>query len=337
MKNGKWQHTLPDGRIQCSICPRGCRLAEGQPGFCFVRKRIKDRIELTTFGRTSGLALDPIEKKPLYHFLPGSTVLSFGTPGCNLACRHCQNWELSRARDLASAGVEAAPEEIARIARREGAASVAFTYNDPIVFHEYAIETALACRALGIRTVAVTSGYVNPGPRTEFYAVIDAANVDLKSFDPDFYRRECGGELAPVLDSLRYLHAETAVWLEITTLLIPGLNDSDRELDRLSGWIATELGPDVPLHFSAFHPAWRRRDRGRTPVESLRRGRALAQANGLRHVYTGNAPDSEGGRTLCHACGAVLIERAGFAIIASRLTADGRCPVCGTACAGIWA
>jgi pyruvate formate lyase activating enzyme len=327
-------HPLPDGRVQCDVCPRACKLHDGQRGLCFVRERDGEGIVLTTWGRSSGFCVDPIEKKPLNHFLPGSAVLSFGTAGCNLACRFCQNWDISKAREQDVLADEATPEAIAAAAVRLGCRSVAFTYNDPVIFLEYAIDVARACRERGIAAVAVTAGYVCPEARRDLFAEVDAANVDLKAFSEDFYHQLTAGHLAPVLDTLRWIHDETDVWLEITTLLIPGHNDSDDEITRLCDWVVRELGPDVPLHFTAFHPDFRMRDVPPTPPATLTRARAIARRAGVRHAYTGNVHDPAGGRTWCHGCGGLLIERDGYVLGAYRLGADGRCAACGTRCAG---
>jgi pyruvate formate lyase activating enzyme len=332
----RYWHRLDDGRIQCDLCPRACRLHDGQRGLCFVRARQGDGMVLTTYGRSSGFCVDPIEKKPLNHFLPGTPVLSFGTAGCNLACAFCQNWSISKSREIDTLADAASPEDVAATALALKCRSVAFTYNDPVIFHEYAIDVAQACRAAGLRTVAVTAGYVCPEPRAEFYRYIDAANVDLKGFTEEFYRRVCGGHLQPVLETLAYLKHHTNVWLEITTLLIPGLNDSPEEIARESDWILEHLGPDVPLHFTAFHPDWRMRDRPPTPPSTLCMARAIARARGLRYVYTGNVHDPEGGTTFCHACGTALVVRDWYEILEWRLTDDGRCPACGAACAGVF-
>jgi pyruvate formate lyase activating enzyme len=328
---------LDDGRVQCDVCPRRCRLHEDQRGLCFVRGREQDGIELYTYGRSSGFCVDPIEKKPLNHFLPGSPVLSFGTAGCNLACKFCQNWDMSKSRQMDTLADSASPTELARTASRLGCASVAFTYNDPTVFMEYAIDVAEACHESQLRTVAVTAGYICPEPRADFFAAIDAANVDLKAFTERFYRKLCGAELAPVLETLVYLRHETRVWLEITTLLIPGENDSDAELDEMTQWIATRLGPDVPLHFSAFHPDWKMSDHAPTPPATLTRARGIAMKNGLRYVYTGNVRDRAGGSTWCHRCGALLIERDGYELGRWGLTADGACVECGGKLPGVFA
>jgi pyruvate formate lyase activating enzyme len=332
----KYWHTLDDGRIQCDLCPRFCKLHEGQRGFCFVRACQDGHIVLTTYGRSSGFCVDPIEKKPLAHFLPGTPVLSFGTAGCNLGCKFCQNWDISKSREFDTLADEASPELITRAAADLGCRSVAFTYNDPVIFHEYAIDVAAACRERGIKTVAVTAGEVCPEPRAEFYRWMDAANVDLKGFNERFYHDVCAGHLEPVLDTLAYLKHETSVWIEITTLLITGVNDDDAELDALSKWVVERLGPDVPLHFTAFHPDFRMLDRPPTPPATLRRARQIALANGIRYCYVGNVHDESAESTYCHACGTLLIGRDGYTLSAWHLRPDGRCPRCGKECAGVF-
>jgi pyruvate formate lyase activating enzyme len=335
--DARWWHRLDDGRIQCDLCPRDCRLHDGQRGLCFVRAREGDRMVLTTYGRSSGFCVDPIEKKPLNQFYPGSSVLSFGTAGCNLACKFCQNWDISKSREMDRLMDEASPETIARAAEELGCRSVAFTYNDPVIFAEYAMDVADACHARGVKTVAVTAGYIHPEPRRAFYAKMDAANVDLKAFTEDFYFSLTGAHLQPVLDTLAYLRHETAVWLEITTLLIPGRNDSPDEIDAMTRWIARELGPDVPLHFTAFHPDYKMDDLPPTPASTLARSRVIALANGLRYVYTGNVHDTEGGTTFCPHCGNAVIVRDWHRILNHRLTDDGHCRECGGAIAGRYA
>ena len=332
----RYWHRLEDGRVQCDVCPRHCRLHEGQRGLCFVRAREGDQIVLTSYGRSSGFCVDPIEKKPLYHFLPGTPVLSFGTAGCNLTCRFCQNWSISKSREMDTLADQASPEAIARTAEALGCRSVAFTYNDPVVFLEYAIDVAQACHERGLKTVAVTAGYMCAAPRAEFYRHMDAANVDLKGFTERFYRDISGGHLQPVLDTLDYLEHETTVWFELTTLLIPGENDSDAEIDALSRWVAEHLGPHVPLHFTAFHPDWKMLDRPPTPPATLSRARRIALGNGLRHVYTGNVHDPEGDSTRCSGCGTLLIGRDWYRLEDWRLGPDGRCPTCGQACPGVF-
>ncbi len=335
--DARYWHVEKDGRIQCDLCPRDCKLQDGQRGLCFVRAREGDRMVLTTYGRSSGFAVDPIEKKPLNHFYPGTSVLSFGTAGCNLACKFCQNWDMSKSRDMDRLAEQASPDAIARAAKEAGCTSVAFTYNDPTIFTEYAMDTADACHALGIKTVSVSAGYIHAEPRRDLYAKIDAANIDLKAFTEEFYRAQTASHLAPVLDTLRYLVHETNVWTEITTLLIPGLNDSDDELHRLTEWVMGELGADVPLHFSAFHPDYRMRDVPPTPPATLTRAREIGRSKGLRYVYTGNVHDRDGDTTSCPACSAAVIVRDWYEILESRLREDGACGACGTKIAGRFA
>ncbi len=329
-------HLTGDGRVQCDVCPRQCRLAEGQRGLCFVRARLDDRIVLTTYGRSSGYCVDPIEKKPLNHFLPGTPALSFGTAGCNLTCRFCQNWDISKSRQTDTLADQAPPELIARAAHGLGCRSVAFTYNDPVIFMEYAIDTARACRAEGVKTVAVTAGYICEEPRRELFAEMDAANVDLKAFSEDFYQKTCSGSLAAVLDTLAYIKEETGVWLEVTTLLIPGENDSVAELERAAQWFADRLGPDVPWHFTAFHPDYKMHDRPPTPPATLTRARMIARAAGLHYVYTGNVHDESGGSTYCAGCEQVVIGRDWYELTAYRLDGEGRCLDCQTVCPGLF-
>ena len=332
----RYWHRLDDGRVQCDLCPRFCKLRDGQQGLCFVRARRGDEVVLTSYGRSSGFCVDPIEKKPLNHFLPGTPVLSFGTAGCNLACKFCQNWDISKSREIDTLADAASPEQLALAAERLGCRSVAFTYNDPVIFHEYAIDVAQACHERGIKTVAVTAGYVCEEPRREFYRYMDAANVDLKGFTEAFYHKVTKSHLAPVLETLEYLKHETDVWFELTTLLIPGHNDTPAEIEEMTRWVVDHLGPDVPMHFTAFHPDWRMRDTPPTPPATLTRARAIARRNGVRYAYTGNVHDPEGGTTLCHACGNALVVRDWYVLRDWRLTDDGCCADCGTACAGVF-
>jgi pyruvate formate lyase activating enzyme len=330
----RYWHRLDDGRIQCDLCPRDCRLHEGQRGQCFVRQRVGDSMVLTTYGRSSGFCIDPIEKKPLNHFYPGSSILSFGTAGCNLACKFCQNWDISKSRDMDRLMDQASPEQIAQAAFKTGCKSVAFTYNDPVIFAEYAMDVADACHERGIQTVAVTAGYMHEQARREFYAKMDAANVDLKAFTDEFYFKFTGSRLQPVLDTLIYLKHETNVWFEITTLLIPTKNDSDQELTAMCQWIARELGTDVPLHFTAFHPDYKMDDLPATPPSTLTRARDIAIREGLQYVYTGNVHDQTGGTTFCSGCSESLIVRDWHQILDYKVTAHGRCLICGTPAAG---
>jgi pyruvate formate lyase activating enzyme len=332
----RWWTPLPDGRIECRACPRLCKLQAGQRGFCFVRQNVGGRMVLTTYGRSSGFCVDPIEKKPLNHFYPGTSVLSFGTAGCNLGCRFCQNWDISKAREFDRLADQASPETIAAAAQKLGCRSVAFTYNDPVIFAEYAMDVADACRAAGVAAVAVTAGYMTAESRPEFYRHMDAANVDLKGFSEEFYHRHCYGELAPVLDTLKYLRHETPVWFEVTTLLIPGENDSERELAQAADWFAANLGPDVPWHFTAFHPDYKMLDKPGTPPATLTRARAIARAQGLRYVYTGNVHDPDGSSTWCPGCGRRLIERDGYELGEWQLKKN-CCAHCGFEIAGHFA
>ena len=332
----KYWHTLEDGRIQCDVCPRFCKLHEGQRGLCFVRGRHHDQIVLTTYGRSSGFCIDPIEKKPLNHFLPGTPIFSFGTAGCNLACKFCQNWDISKSREIDTLADQASPEQIAQAAEDTGARSVAYTYNDPVIFLEYAIDVAKACHERDIKSVAVTAGYITPEPAREFFSHMDAANVDLKAFTERFYHKITGGHLQPVLDTLVYLKQETNVWVELTTLLIPGENDSTEELEEMTQWVVENLGPDVPMHFTAFHPDWKMMDYPSTPSSTLTHARQIAMKNGVRYAYTGNVHDKKGQSTYCHHCGNELIGRDWYVLSEWNLTEDGKCNQCGTSCAGVF-
>lgn len=332
----QYWHNLDDGRIQCDLCPRLCKLHEGQRGLCFVRARVDDQVVLTSYGRSSGYCIDPIEKKPLNHFLPGTPVLSFGTAGCNLACKYCQNWDISKSRELDTLMDRATPEAIAQAAEELGCRSVAYTYNDPVIFHEYAIDVAKACHQRGIKSVSVTAGYVCDEPRAEFYQHMDAANVDLKGFTEEFYWKVTGGHLQPVLDTIEYIHNETDVWMELTTLIIPGYNDSEKELNEMTRWVVEKVGPNVPMHFTAFHPDYKMMDVPSTPIASLKRAREIAMKNGVRYAYTGNVHDNEGESTYCHSCGTRLIERDWYVLSEWNLDAKGCCTKCGTPCAGVF-
>ncbi len=329
-------HKIDSQRIQCDLCPRYCKLSEGQRGLCFIRANQNNAIVLTSYGRSSGFCVDPIEKKPLNHFLPGTPVFSFGTAGCNLACKFCQNWDISKSREVDTLADQASPEQIAATAKQLGCRSVAFTYNDPVIFHEYAIDVAKACHLLDVKTVAVSAGYVCAEPRAEFYQHIDAANIDLKAFTDDFYIHLTGSHLQPVLDTLIYLKHETDVWVELTTLLIPGKNDSNEELEAMTQWVVKHLGPEVPMHFSAFHPDYKMQDIPATPMQTLTRARDIALRNGVRYAYTGNVHDKSGESSYCHHCGKILIGRDWYVLSEWNLNAQGECIHCGTPCSGIF-
>ncbi|NOX09056.1 MAG: AmmeMemoRadiSam system radical SAM enzyme [Gammaproteobacteria bacterium] len=332
----KYWHKIGKDRVQCDLCPRFCKLKEGQRGLCFVRANEGGQIVLKTYGRSSGFCVDPIEKKPLNHFLPGTPVLSFGTAGCNLACKFCQNWDISKSREVDTLADSASPQKIAQAAVQLGCRSVAYTYNDPVIFHEYAIDVAAACRDKGIKNVAVTAGYVCKEPAKEFFALMDAANIDLKAFTDDFYHKVTGGHLQPVLDILEYVRHETDTWLELTTLLIPGLNDSDDEVNAMTQWVVERLGPDVPMHFTAFHPDWRMRDIVSTLPETLLRCRQIALDNGVHYAYVGNVHDKVAESTYCHQCGQMLIGRDWYELSEWQLDDKGCCNQCGTALNGVF-
>ncbi len=333
---GRYWQTCSDGKIQCDVCPRECRLNDGQRGLCFVRARKGDEVVLTTYGRSSGYCIDPIEKKPLNHFLSGTPVLSFGTAGCNLTCKFCQNHDISKSRQMDSLMDQAPPDLIAEAAVQTGCRSVAFTYNDPVIFLEYAVDAAKACRERGIKTVAVTAGYVKPEARQEFFAHMDATNIDLKGFTNGFYKDLCTADLDAVLDTIAYVHQETDVWMELTTLLIPGKNDEDDELKALAEWVVTTIGTDVPLHFSAFHPDFRMMDVPSTPPSTLFRAVEIAQQAGVNYAYAGNVHDRRTGTTWCKSCGTALVERDWYEITEWALDDDGTCLACGTVCDGVF-
>jgi len=335
----KYWHRLEDGRVQCDLCPRYCKLHTGQQGLCFVRENHNNQIVSTTYGRSSGFCIDPIEKKPLNHFLPGTPVFSFGTAGCNLACKFCQNWDMSKSREMDTLADHASPEQIALAAKQSGCRSIAFTYNDPVIFFEYAVDIAKACREHEIKSVAVTAGYICEEPRKAFFQAMDAANVDLKAFTERFYWKVTGGHLQNVLDTLLYIKHETNVWLELTTLLIPGENDSTEELEKMTQWVVAELGPDVPMHFTAFHPDWKMNNIPSTPLNTLVRAREIALKNGVRHAYTGNVHDKKGESTYCHNCGEILIGRDWYELSDWNLELsprNGHCKNCGAGCAGVF-
>lgn len=330
----EYWHKIEDGRVQCDLCPRFCRLKEGQRGLCFVRRNQDQKIVLTSYGLSSGFCIDPIEKKPLNHFLPGTPVLSFGTAGCNLACKFCQNWDISKSREVDTLADSASPEKLAKIAVSTECRAIAFTYNDPVIFHEYAIDVAIAAREQGVKSVAVTAGYMCEAPRKAFFSHMDAANIDLKAFSEAFYKTICGGKLSTILDTLLYLHTETDTWFELTTLLIPGENDSVVEIEKMTRWIVDNLGADVPIHFTAFHPDYKMLQHANTPASTLMRSRQIAIDAGMNYVYTGNIRDASGGSTYCSNCSFILIERDWYQLGVWNLDEQGCCNQCGEPLAG---
>lgn len=328
---GAWWAPAKDGeRIDCLLCPRKCSLKPGDRGFCFVRENRDGEMVLSTYGKSTGFCIDPIEKKPLNHFYPGTPVLSFGTAGCNLGCKFCQNWDISKSREVERLSSVAEPDAIARAAQSHGCLSVAYTYNDPVVWAEYAMDTATACRALGIKNVAVTAGYISAPARQEFFQHMDAANVDLKAFSEEFYQKVTYSHLAPVLETLEYLKHETDVWFELTNLIIPNANDSSGELRKMCAWILEAIGDEVPIHFTAFHPDFRMMDRERTPPEVLVMARDIAMAEGIRFAYVGNVHDVERQSTRCPHCNQILVQRNWYQLGAYQIDADGCCLGCGT-------
>ncbi|MDD3374677.1 MAG: AmmeMemoRadiSam system radical SAM enzyme [Candidatus Omnitrophica bacterium] len=331
----QWWKKLEGNSVQCYLCPRLCVIPEGSRGFCFVRQNIAGELILTTYGRSSGFCIDPIEKKPLYHFYPGTSVLSFGTAGCNMGCKFCQNWDISKSKEFDRLSEKATPKTIADTAKKVGAKSVAFTYNDPVIFAEYAIDTAKECHLNNIKTISVTAGYISKEAREEFFENMDAANVDLKSISESFYRRLALAQLKPVLDALIFIKERTNTWLEVTNLIIPGENDSDDDLNKICTWIVENLGKEVPVHFSAFHPSFQMMNYSPTPKQTLLRARQIALSKGLQYVYTGNIDDDEGSITHCAVCHQKLIERSWYEVKEYHLI-NNRCDNCHTSCAGFF-
>jgi pyruvate formate lyase activating enzyme len=329
----RWWHRDND-RVVCDLCPRHCSLKEGGYGFCFVRQNLGGRLVLNTYGRSTGFCVDPVEKKPLAHFYPGTSVLSFGTAGCNMGCKFCQAWEITKSRTVLNRlSQRATPEMIAEAAVRLGCKSVAFTYNDPVIWSEYAIDTAVECRRRGLNTIAVTAGYICAEPRKALFEVMDATNVDLKGFTEHFYQHLTLAHLEPVLETLKWIKHESSAWLEITTLVIPGHNDDPKQLWEMSQWIHDELGADVPLHLTAFHPDYRMIDTPRTPHQALIKARDIAIKAGLQYVYVGNVLDPERASTYCPKCQQRLIQRSWHDVETYELTAN-RCRFCGYEIAG---
>ena len=331
----KWWESTDNNKILCTLCPRYCKIGEGQPGFCFIRQNIDGKLYSIGYGKPTGFAVDPIEKKPLNHFLPGTKILSFGTAGCNLGCKFCQNWSMSKAKldDLNS--LEASPEEVVNLAKRYHTPSIAYTYNDPTIFGEYVIDISKIAREEGIKSVMVTAGYIDKEARKDVYKYIDAANVDLKGFTERFYWKNTYSHLNDVLNTLIWLKNETDVWFEITTLLIPYENDSPEEIKKECDWILKKLGENVPLHFTAFHPDFKMRDKDRTPENTLTTARKIAMDMGIKHCYLGNVYNSEGQTTYCPNCNKKLIKRNWHSVILNNLV-NGECRKCGYKIDGVF-
>ncbi len=322
----KYQNII-NNKVQCKICPRECILNENQRGFCYVRRNVKGNIILETFGYNTGLAIDPVEKKPLYHFYPESKVLSFGTLGCNMGCLFCQNHHITKVKYPIDQCQKISPEEIVNIAKKYHCKSVAYTYNDPVIFFEYAIETAKLCRQEGIKTIAVTSGYINPEPAKEFFKYMEAANIDLKGFSEDFYKKNCLAHLNPVLESIKYAVKETECFVELTTLIIEGEND--QYIKEECEWILNNLGDCIPLHFSAFFPKYKFLNKKPTEFSTLLKAYNTAKQMGLKYIYTGNISNTDTSTTYCKNCGKPILIRDGYKLTENNL-ADGFCKFCGT-------
>ena len=330
---GRWWVDVGDQRIECQLCPRACRLKPGDRGFCFVRANHDGEMVLDTYGKSTGFCIDPIEKKPLNHFLPGTPVLSFGTAGCNLGCKFCQNWDISKSREVAKLSANAGPEAIAVAAQQHGCRSVAFTYNDPVIWAEYAIDVAKACHQIDVKTVAVTAGYITELARGEFFESMDAANIDLKAFTEDFYHQITGAHLRDVLETVKYVCRNTDCWVELTNLVIPDANDDPATIKAMCDWIVDAVGPDVPVHFTAFHPDFKMNDRPRTTHETLIAAHETARRSGIRFAYVGNVHDIYRQSTYCYSCNRLLIERDWHQL--GRYLLDGnRCGHCGESIAG---
>lgn len=330
-----WWEKADNGKLLCTLCPRYCTIGEGQAGFCYIRQNINGKLYSIGYGRPTGFAIDPVEKKPLNHFLPGSDILSFGTAGCNLGCKFCQNWSTSKAKIDNVRSLEASPEEVIALAGKHHTPSIAFTYNDPVIFGEYVIDISRIAREEGIKSVMVTAGYIDKEARKDVYKYIDAANVDLKAFTENFYAKLTSSHLDDVLNTLIWLRKETNVWFEITTLLIPGENDSVEEIKQMCEWILQNLGDDVPLHFTAFHPDFKMTNKPRTPGTTLTSARQTALKLGIKYCYVGNVHDAVGQNTYCPNCKKTLITRDWHSVLSNQL-AGNLCPYCSTSIAGFF-
>lgn len=329
LKLAQWWEPAEKNKILCTLCPRYCKIGVGQSGFCYIRQNINGKLYTTGYGKPTGFAIDPIEKKPLNHFYPGTPILSFGTAGCNLGCKFCQNWSMSKAKLDELNSLEASPEEVVALAKRYHVPSIAYTYNDPTIFGEYVIDISRIGREEGIKSVMVTAGYIDKDARKDIYKYIDAANVDLKGFTERFYSKLTFSSLIDVLDTLVWLKNETDVWFEITTLLIPGENDSPKEIQEECDWILENLGDSVPLHFTAFHPDFKMTDKEKTPSSTLKKARQIALNTGIKFCYTGNVHDIEGQTTFCPNCNSILLKRDWHDVLKYNLK-DDECPGCGT-------
>lgn len=335
LKEAKWWEPAAKAKIKCTLCPRYCTLSDGQHGFCFIRKNIGGKLYSIGYGKPIGFAIDPVEKKPLNHFYPGTGILSFGTAGCNLGCKFCQNWSMSKAKFDDMNSMETTPEEVIQLAKKHEVNAIAFTYNDPTIFGEFVIDVSKLAKAEGIKTVMVTSGYIDKEARKDVYKYIDAANVDLKAFTEIFYKKLTLSNLEYVLDTLKWLRNETNIWFEITTLLIPDENDSSEEIRKECEWIVKELGNEIPVHFTAFHPDFKMLDKPQTPASTLERARSIALDMGLKYCYIGNVRSPEGQTTYCPNCGKKLIIRSWHSILENNLQ-NSSCRFCGESIPGVF-
>jgi pyruvate formate lyase activating enzyme len=335
VKLADWWHPVEDEKVLCTLCPRYCKIGKGQAGFCYIRQNFDGKLYTVGYGKPTGFAVDPVEKKPLFHFLPGTEILSFGTAGCNLGCKFCQNWSMSKAKidDLSS--LSASPEDVVSLAKKHKVPSIAFTYNDPTIFGEYVIDISKIAKEEGIKSVMVTAGYIDKDARKDVFKFIDAANVDLKAFTERFYFKITSSHLNDVLDTILWLKNETNVWIELTTLLIPGENDSAEELTQQCRWILENLGDSVPLHFTAFHPDFKMLDKERTPASTLIKAREIALKEGIKFCYVGNVHNNEGQTTYCPACNESLVRRNWHTVLKDNLR-SGKCYKCGNRIAGVF-
>ncbi len=321
--------------VRCGICPKRCRIPPGYSGECRVRINVDGTLRATTYGRPCAVHVDPMEKKPLFHFFPGAMILSLGTAGCNLHCKNCQNADISQGNPEDITAYDVPPEALPALAKKHACAHVAYTYNEPLVSYEYTRDCCIAARAAGLRNVLVTNGYINEEPLAALLPYVDAANVDIKGFSDAFYREVCGGTLEPVLRTVLMMKA-AGVHVEVTNLVIPTLNDSDALFDPLCAWMREQAGPEVPLHFSRFFPCFRMTHLPPTPVDSLLRARERARLAGLKHIYVGNAEVPDGDDTFCAGCGGRVVARQRYVVKENRVTAAGACPDCGKRLYGVW-
>ncbi len=335
LKLAQWWEPAENEKILCTLCPRYCTIGNGQVGFCFIRQNINGKLYSLGYGRPTGFAIDPIEKKPLNHFLPGSQILSFGTAGCNLGCKFCQNWSISKARFDSIRSYNATPEDVISLAKKNNTPSIAFTYNDPVIFGEYVIDISQIANDENIRTVMVTAGYIDKNARKDVFKYINGANVDLKAFSEKFYHKLTLSHLNDVLNTLIWLKNETSIWFEITTLLIPDENDSDDEIKKMIDWILQNLGDEVPIHFTAFHPDFKMATKSRTPASTLTRARNIALSSGIKFCYLGNIHDQQAQTTYCSSCSKPIIKRDWHSITEQNMNKN-KCSNCGNILPGVF-